>query len=81
VARSDPILVICDRPSTASPNDRAAWYEFRPEPDVPSVLCLAGGYSEVGNPAVDYLPDLREGAGGRSANGIAQPTNIIPPMA
>lgn len=55
VARLDPILVICDRPNTASPKGRPAWYEFRPDPALPSVLCLDGEYSEVDNPAVEEL--------------------------
>lgn len=55
VERLDPILVICDRPNTVSPNGRPAWYEFRPDPNLPSVLCLAGEYSEVDNPAVGEL--------------------------
>lgn len=55
VARLDPILVICDRPNTVSPNGRPAWYEFRPEPGRSSVLCLGGEYSEVGDPAVEEM--------------------------
>lgn len=55
VARLDPILVISDRPNTVSPNGRPAWYEFRPYPGLPSVLCLDGEYSEVDNPAVEEL--------------------------
>lgn len=51
----DPILVICSRPNTVSPNGRPAWFELRPEPEGFGLLCLDGEYSRTPNPALEEL--------------------------
>lgn len=55
IARLDPILVICSRPNTVSPNGRPAWFELRPEPDGFGLLCLDGEYLQTPNPALEEL--------------------------
>ena len=55
IERLDPILVICSRPNSDSPNDRPAWFELRPEPEGFGLLCLDGEYSQTPNPAFEEL--------------------------
>jgi hypothetical protein len=55
IARLDPILVICNRPNTVSPNGRPAWFELRNEPEGFGLLCIDGKYSQKPNPALDEL--------------------------
>ena len=55
IPRLDPILVICNRPNTISPNGRPAWFELRPEPEGFGLLCIDGEYSQIPNPALDEL--------------------------
>jgi hypothetical protein len=55
IARLDPILVICNRPYTISPNGRPAWFELRPEPQGFGLLCIEGEYSRIPNPTLNEL--------------------------
>lgn len=55
IVRLDPIMVICSRPNTVSPNGRPAWFELKPEPEGFGLLCLDGEYSQTPNPALEEL--------------------------
>jgi hypothetical protein len=55
VTRFDPIMVVCNRPNTVSPNGRPAWFELRPESDRSALLCINGEYWWMPNPAFEEL--------------------------
>ena len=55
IGRSDPDLVICNRPNTVDPGGRIAWVELSIDPTQPTRVCVGGRYAEPTNPTLEVL--------------------------
>lgn len=62
IKRFDPHVVLCTLPTTASCGGRVAWVELSLEPLQPSVICIAGCYSQQRNLDLHVLLEVIDNA-------------------
>jgi len=53
--RFDPHLVVCNRPNTIDPGDRAAWVLLSDDPEEPSEVCINGQHRRLENPGLEEM--------------------------
>ena len=51
----DPHLVVCNRPNTIDPGDRAAWVLLSDDPEEPSEVCINGQHRRLENPGLEEM--------------------------
>src|SRR3954452_24394080 len=56
--RFDPHLVVCNRPNTIDPGDRAAWVLLSDDPEEPSEACIDGRHRGLENPGLGEMLEI-----------------------
>ena len=56
--RHDPHLVVCGRPNTFDPGERAAWVLLSDEPSEPSEVCIDGQHRRLENPGLEEMLEI-----------------------
>src|SRR5215213_4351235 len=56
--RFDPHLVVCGRPNTFGPGERAAWVLLSDEPSEPSEVCIDGRHRRLENPGLEEMLEI-----------------------
>jgi hypothetical protein len=69
--RLDPHLVVCGRPNTFDPGDRAAWVLLSDDPDEPSEVCINGHHRRLENPGLEEMLEILDETEGMVRSGLA----------